>query len=221
MSRKFFLFFLSSFSFSLAFGNDDPERFLKENKLEGSFFLKEIATGREYVVNPEDVDLPTLPASTFKIVNSLIGIETGVVKDPSDLFPWDGVQRPIKAWNQDLPSPRPSRSLRSLSTRSWPGGSVRRGWRGTSPSLGMERGSRGDRSVLAPRRLWCHPEGAGGVPDPPLPGEAPLAERTQNLVKGMILLGEREGVRFSGKTGTMVFQDQSRIGWLVGMGREG
>ena len=91
MSRKFFLFFpLLFLSFSLAFGNDDPERFLKENKLEGSFFLKEIATGREYVVNPEDVDLPTLPASTFKIVNSLIGIETGVVKDPSDLFPWDG-----------------------------------------------------------------------------------------------------------------------------------
>ena len=68
MSRKFFLFFpLLFLSFSLAFGNDDPERFLKENKLEGSFFLKEIATGREYVVNPEDVDLPTLPASTFKI----------------------------------------------------------------------------------------------------------------------------------------------------------
>src|ERR1700756_3631071 len=43
-----------------------------------------------------------LPASTFKIPNSLIALETGVVQDPDkDLFPWDGVKRPIEAWNKD------------------------------------------------------------------------------------------------------------------------
>jgi beta-lactamase class D len=43
-----------------------------------------------------------LPASTFKIPNSLIALETGVVADPDkDLFPWDGVKRPIEAWNKD------------------------------------------------------------------------------------------------------------------------
>lgn len=43
-----------------------------------------------------------LPASTFKIANSLIALETGVVKDPDvDLFKWDGVTRPIPAWNRD------------------------------------------------------------------------------------------------------------------------
>jgi beta-lactamase class D len=43
-----------------------------------------------------------LPASTFKIPNSLIALETGVVTDPDkDLFPWDGVKRPIEAWNKD------------------------------------------------------------------------------------------------------------------------
>lgn len=35
-----------------------------------------------------------LPASTFKIPNSLIALETGVVTDPDkDVFPWDGVKR--------------------------------------------------------------------------------------------------------------------------------
>jgi beta-lactamase class D len=43
-----------------------------------------------------------LPASTFKIPNSLIALETGVVQDPDkDVFKWDGVTRPIEAWNKD------------------------------------------------------------------------------------------------------------------------
>lgn len=43
-----------------------------------------------------------LPASTFKIPNSIIALETGVVADPDkDIFKWDGVKRPIEAWNKD------------------------------------------------------------------------------------------------------------------------
>jgi beta-lactamase class D len=43
-----------------------------------------------------------LPASTFKIPNSLIALETGVVGDPDkDVFKWDGVTRSIAAWNRD------------------------------------------------------------------------------------------------------------------------
>ena len=43
-----------------------------------------------------------LPASTFKIPNSLIALETGVVQDPDkDVFKWDGVKRDIEAWNKD------------------------------------------------------------------------------------------------------------------------
>jgi beta-lactamase class D len=43
-----------------------------------------------------------LPASTFKIPNSLIALETGVVADPDkDVFKWDGVVRSIDAWNRD------------------------------------------------------------------------------------------------------------------------
>src|SRR5689334_975401 len=43
-----------------------------------------------------------LPASTFKIPNSIIALETGVVEDPDkDVFKWDGVKRSIEAWNKD------------------------------------------------------------------------------------------------------------------------
>lgn len=45
---------------------------------------------------------PKLPASTFKIPNSLIALETGVVGDPDkDVFKWDGVKHDNEAWNKD------------------------------------------------------------------------------------------------------------------------
>lgn len=43
-----------------------------------------------------------LPASTFKIPNSLIALETGVAAGPDTVFAWDGQKRSIEAWNKDL-----------------------------------------------------------------------------------------------------------------------
>ena len=43
-----------------------------------------------------------LPASTYKIPNSVIALDTGVVVDPDkDVFKWDGVTRPYPDWNKD------------------------------------------------------------------------------------------------------------------------
>jgi beta-lactamase class D len=43
-----------------------------------------------------------LPASTFKIVNSIIALETGVVEDLNTMFYWDSVPRRLDIWNRDL-----------------------------------------------------------------------------------------------------------------------
>ena len=59
----------------------------------------------DYLIVASDKDRSgegKLPASTFKIPNSLIALETGVVQDPDkDVFAWDGVTRSIEAWNKD------------------------------------------------------------------------------------------------------------------------
>src|SRR6266702_5522266 len=59
----------------------------------------------DYLVIASDKDRSgeaMLPASTFKIPNSIIALETGVVADPDkDIFRWDGVTRSIEAWNKD------------------------------------------------------------------------------------------------------------------------
>jgi beta-lactamase class D len=43
-----------------------------------------------------------LPASTFKIANSIIGLETGALSDPETLLKWDGTSYSVPEWNQDL-----------------------------------------------------------------------------------------------------------------------
>lgn len=43
-----------------------------------------------------------LPASTYKITNSIIALETGVVASDSTLFEWDGTPRRLPIWEQDL-----------------------------------------------------------------------------------------------------------------------
>ncbi|HDU2975216.1 TPA: class D beta-lactamase, partial [Klebsiella pneumoniae subsp. pneumoniae] len=43
-----------------------------------------------------------LPASTFKIPNAIIGLETGVIKNEHQVFKWDGKPRAMKQWERDL-----------------------------------------------------------------------------------------------------------------------
>jgi bla regulator protein BlaR1 len=41
------------------------------------------------------------PCSMFKVANSLIALQTGVASGPEFFLKWDGVRRPIAAWNSD------------------------------------------------------------------------------------------------------------------------
>jgi beta-lactamase class D len=47
-------------------------------------------------------DSSYLPASTFKIVNSLIGLQTGKIVNDSMVIKWDGIKRNMDEWNRDL-----------------------------------------------------------------------------------------------------------------------
>ncbi|MFM9944966.1 MAG: class D beta-lactamase [Bacteroidia bacterium] len=43
-----------------------------------------------------------LPASTFKIPNTVIGLETGVIENQFTVFKWDGKKRRLPTWEKDL-----------------------------------------------------------------------------------------------------------------------
>ncbi len=49
----------------------------------------------------QDALIATLPASTFKIPNSLMALEFNALKNKEQLIRWDGKKRFIEAWNHD------------------------------------------------------------------------------------------------------------------------
>jgi beta-lactamase class D len=81
--------------------DDLAKRFIVEGTA-GTFVGYKV---EDYLIIASDKDRSgeaKLPASTFKVPNSLIALETGVVEDPDkDVFKWDGVKRDIEAWNRD------------------------------------------------------------------------------------------------------------------------
>jgi beta-lactamase class D len=77
-------------------------KYFEENKVKGAFALMDNGTGRFTVYNLHRYrDSSYLPASTFKIVNSLIGLQTGVITNDSMIIKWDSIKR-RDAWDRDL-----------------------------------------------------------------------------------------------------------------------
>ncbi len=68
---------------------------------QGVFLLKAPNKQGYQYYNPLYADSLFTPASTFKIVNSIVALETGVIKTIHDTLKWDGVIRDIKEWNKD------------------------------------------------------------------------------------------------------------------------
>ncbi len=80
---------------------NDLKKFYDEYNFEGSFVLYDQNNDKYIFYNEPQFKKLFTPASTFKICNSLIGLETGVIKDAGYVLPWDSVKRWIPAWNQD------------------------------------------------------------------------------------------------------------------------
>lgn len=79
------------------------KKYFDENKVEGTFGLFDNTLGEFTVYNLSRYkDSAYLPASTFKIVNSLIGIHTGRIVNEKMVIKWDGVLRERAEWNKDL-----------------------------------------------------------------------------------------------------------------------
>ncbi|NTU49381.1 MAG: class D beta-lactamase [Desulfobulbaceae bacterium] len=61
------------------------------------------ATGEAINIDPARNSQRLSPCSTFKIYNTLIGLELGLIKGADEpWYKWDGVKRDIEGWNQDL-----------------------------------------------------------------------------------------------------------------------
>ncbi|WP_216700803.1 class D beta-lactamase [Priestia filamentosa] len=71
------------------------------NDKNGTFVLRDMKTGKTLFYNKERAQTRFAPQSTFKIPNSLIGLQVGAVRDEYDIKYWDGEKREIEEWNRD------------------------------------------------------------------------------------------------------------------------
>ncbi|GAB3288949.1 penicillin-binding transpeptidase domain-containing protein [Hymenobacter tenuis] len=70
--------------------------------VQGSMLLYDASAGRFLAYNAKRCRQGFLPASTFKIPNTLIALQTGALPDTADICRWDGVTRDFPQWNQDM-----------------------------------------------------------------------------------------------------------------------
>lgn len=81
---------------------EDFQKIIDAAEVKGSVLIYDLQKDHFYSNDFDWANEGHLPASTFKIVNSIIALETGVVKDENTLFEWDGQKKRLKNWEQDL-----------------------------------------------------------------------------------------------------------------------
>jgi beta-lactamase class D len=196
---------------------------------DATFVLLDGATGALARYNPDRAAERFLPASTFKIPNSLIALETGVASGAEFTIAYDSarVRTPgfwIADWSRD-------HTLRSAFR-----GSVVWYYRELARRIGEERMREyldrfeyGNRSIEGGLdRFWLQ----GGLrvsPDEQVrflqrlyAGELGVSARSAEILKEIMLLEETPEYRLSGKTGTADLTPTRELAWLVGtVEREG
>ena len=82
-------------------GAQDVSRFFTDTN--GAFVLYDQARGRFVRYNEQRCRERFSPKSTFKIPNSLIGLDSGVIKDAEFVIPWNKEKYPASEWGTGYP----------------------------------------------------------------------------------------------------------------------
>ena len=80
----------------------DLARYFREAGVSGTWVVLDSATSKLTVVDRRRAERRYSPASTFKIPNSLVALETGAVKDTDEVLPHGGGTYKRKEWERDM-----------------------------------------------------------------------------------------------------------------------
>ena len=73
----------------------------RERQVEGTIVISSLAGKTEYLHNEERSEKRFLPASTFKIPNTLIALDEGAIANEKEKIKWDGEDKGWRLWNKD------------------------------------------------------------------------------------------------------------------------
>lgn len=100
------VFVIISISSAAATGWEESPRvadLFKEAKVDGTFVLYDVTANTYTGYNKVRAEKRYVPASTFKIPNSLIGLSVGAVKSVDEILPYKSDVPPFtKAWEKDM-----------------------------------------------------------------------------------------------------------------------
>ncbi len=186
----------------------------------GTFVMYD-KTNDRYLVFNEPLSLTRLsPCSSFKIYNSLIGLETGVLdqEDVYTLIKWNGTLYPFPAWNHDQTLASATRDsvvwyFQELASRI---GEERMQTYLDKIGYGNRDISGGLTTFWLRSSLQISAREQVDLLDKLCSGKLPFSPANVEIVKKNITLSEDNGVRLMGKTGSGFADGKWLLGWFVG-----
>jgi beta-lactamase class D len=196
---------------------DDFKKYYDQQEVEGSFVLYDQKKDKFIFYNKQQFKQAFSPASTFKICNSLIGLETGVIKDENFLIPWDRVVRQNPKWNKDHDLKTAFKNstvwyYRELARRV--GGQKMKYWLDTS-QFGNTDTSGGVDLFWLRGGLRITPEQQIDFLRRLCNNKLPFSKRTTDIVKNIMIVKDTLGYVLRAKAG-WADDDKKSTGWYVG-----
>ena len=217
----FFLLFcttISSCSVNKAKIDNSLKKYFDSARVDGCFTILNNSSGEITVYNMKLDTQRVLPASTFKIVNSLIGLETGKITDEKMVIKWDSVKRWNDDWNKDLTMEEAFK----VSAVPYYQEVARRIGRDTMQHW-IDTLGYGNKNISGPidsfwlnNTLKISPDEQLGLVKRLYFDKLPFEKRTQQIVRDVMLQEDNTLYKLSYKTGWGFDEDNHAIGWLVG-----
>jgi beta-lactamase class D len=188
--------------------------------MDATFLLVRGSTGERTLHNAERARQRFRPASTFKIANSIIALETGVATGPDFFLPWDSLAVPTtrRVWARDQTMKTAFRNsvywyYQELARRI--GEDRMREWLGRLEYGNQSTGGGIDRFWLA-GDLRISPEEQVQFLRKLVRGALPISPETRATVIDLMRQRDTTAYRLYGKTGTSEVTPTRENGWIVG-----
>jgi len=205
------LFFITITSIS-----QDAKKYFDEYEVKGSFMVYDMYADKYYYYDSARCFTRFTPASTFKIPNSIIGLETGILTDENFVIPWDGTKS-RETCDKDL-------SLKDAIKFScvWYYRELARRIGADKMQEMLNAFNYGNKDISSGLdNFWL--EGSMKISQAEQTEflkklykyELPVSKRSVDILKNIIVLDSTTDHIMRGKTG-WGFEDNTNIGWLVG-----
>jgi beta-lactamase class D len=205
--------------------NNNLKPYFDSANVHGTFALYNNASGQFTIYNLKRYkDSSFLPASTFKIVNSLIGLETGIISNEKMIIPWDKKVRMLTStdtafmWNKDLTM----QEAFQVSAVPYYQEVARRIGKDTmqrwldSIQYGTKKITTTIDNFWLDNSLKIKPDEQLGLVKQLYFNKLPFQKRTQEVVKKVMLMDDNSNYKLSYKTGWSSNEKGNKIGWIIG-----